>query len=61
MKREGIIRKRAAITPGITPAAKRAGTEVLAITPYMMKAMLGGITIASDPELAISAAAYPLS
>ncbi len=33
MMHEGIMRSNAVIIPGMTPAAKRAGTEVLVMTP----------------------------
>jgi len=33
MRNEGTMRKRAAMIPGITPAAKSAGTDVALMTP----------------------------
>ena len=44
------MRKMATTTPGMKPAAKRAGTETSAMPPYTMNAMLGGMTMAR-PEV----------
>ena len=55
------MRKRATTTPGMKPAAKRAGTDTSAMPPYTMKAMLGGMTMARPEVTDTVAAAKGLS